>query len=324
MHRKIIVLTITAVMTAVSLVGASVASAATEVGSACTGDRAEPPPNTIVQLASTSNPSLVSPIQQAGVITKWKVAVIAYPGGISEKLKVLRPAGVNTFTTVGESTTQAVVSGLNTFDTRIPVQAGDRIGASSPLAVIYCEAVSAPTDVLGVALGDTGVGSTTTFAEQPKGQLSLAAIVEPDGDGDGYGDETQDLCPQNAAFQVPCPVVTLSTSRTVRKGLVKVLVTADLQATVTVAGTVKLGKGKTAKLKGGTQVVAPGTIATFTLLFTQKLKEKLKALSSKQSLPLSISVTAPNPVGSASSKTLKANLKGQKKPRKKGKGKPKA
>jgi hypothetical protein len=321
MKRKLTAIAAAASLSLVAL-GASSASAATEVGSACTGDRAETPPNTVVQLASTTNPALVTPIQQAGVITKWKVNVIPYPGGVSEKLKVLRPAGGNNFTVVGESSMQPIVGGMNTFDTRVPVQAGDRIGASSPLAVIYCEAISSPTDVLGVFVGDAPPGSTATFAEEPKGQLSLAAIVEPDADGDGFGDETQDACPQNAAFQVPCPVAVLSATKTVKKGLAQVLVTSNIQASVTVSGKVGLGKGKTAKLNGGTQIVAPGTLATFTLLFTQKLKAKLKELSRKQSLTLRLSVTAPNPVGDPTVKTLKTKLRGQKKPpRKKAKAK---
>lgn len=37
------------------------------------------------------------------------------------------------------------------------------------------------------------------------GELLVAAVVEPDSDGDGFGDETQDGCPTQASAQGPCP-----------------------------------------------------------------------------------------------------------------------
>lgn len=40
---------------------------------------------------------------------------------------------------------------------------------------------------------------------------NVAATIEPDGDGDGFGDETQDGCPSNAARSDDCvkPEVTI-------------------------------------------------------------------------------------------------------------------
>lgn len=321
MRKKSIGVIIAAAM-AVSLLGASSASAATAVGSNCVGDRAEVPASTLVQLASPTSPSSAS-VPVAGVITKWGVNVIPYPGGISEKLKVLRPAGGNNFTTVGESTMQPIVSGQNTFDTRIPVQVGDHLGGNSPLGVIYCATGTTPADLIGATPGDTGGGSTAAYPPAAEGVLALSATIEPDADNDGFGDETQDKCPQNASFQVPCPVVKLSASAVVKKGLATILVTSDIQASVKVAGKVRLGKGKTAKLNGGTQIVVPGTLSKFIMLFPGNLKARLKELSRKQSLTLNISVTATNPVGAPSTRKIKAKLRGQKKPSRKGKGKAK-
>jgi hypothetical protein len=315
LHRQIRITAAVAAVAAASLIVASAASAATAAGNTCTGDRAEPTPATLVQLSSTSDPASVT-VPVSGVITKWGVNVISYPGGISEKLKVLRPAGGHSFTTVGESTVQPIAGGSNSFETRIPVQAGDHLGAFSPLETIFCEESSAPTDVLGILAGDTPLGSTGIFAEEPMGQLAVSATVEPDADGDGVGDETQDKCPQSAAVQVACPTVTLSASASVKKSSTSVLVTDNVQSSVTVAGSVKLGKGKSAKLSGGTQVVAPGAFAKFTLPFSGKLKSALQKLSRKQSLTLTLSATAPNLVGAPSSKTLKVKLKGQAKPKK--------
>jgi hypothetical protein len=317
MKKKFIGALATALL-ALAAFGSTSASAATAVGSNCTGDSAEVPTATLVQLSSPTSPSSAS-VPVAGVVTKWGVNVIPYAGGISEKLKVLRPAGGNNFTTVGESTSQPIVSGQNTFDTRIPVQVGDHLGANSAVSVIYCVAGSTPADLIGAAAGDTSNGSTADFPPATEGVLALSATVEPDGDGDGFGDETQDQCPQNAAVQIPCPVVKLSVSSLVKKTFARVLVTSNIQAPVTVKGTVNLGKGRKAKLNGGTQIVVPGTIAKFTILFPAALKERLKELSRKQSVRLALAVTAPNIVDKPTTKRLKVKVKGQKKPARKGK-----
>jgi hypothetical protein len=44
------------------------------------------------------------------------------------------------------------------------------------------------------------------FLDQPV-EVAYNADVEPDADQDGYGDETQDLCPTSATTALPCPVL---------------------------------------------------------------------------------------------------------------------
>ena len=52
-----------------------------------------------------------------------------------------------------------------------------------------------------LALGQGPKASTG----EPTGQLLVQAVIEPDADRDGYGDETQDACPANAQRQAaPC------------------------------------------------------------------------------------------------------------------------
>ncbi|HST68137.1 MAG TPA: hypothetical protein VLI94_00590 [Solirubrobacterales bacterium] len=304
---------------AISLLGATGATAATEIGNNCTGNRAEPPGSTLVQLSSVNPSSLAAP--HDGVLTKWKVNVIPYPGGISEKVKVLRPApgAPNTFTAVGESTLQPILGGANSFDTRIPVLAGDRIGAFSPMSTIWCMGTGSPANVMGVVAEDVAIGAAATFppATDPEAQESLvamSAVIEPDADKDGFGDETQDACPQSATSQAPCPVVSVSTSTQVRKGSVTVVVTPSTQATVTVKGVAKLAKGKKAKLNGGTQILAPGLLGKFRLGFTKALKNKLKELPPKRSVKLNVTISGTSVSGAVTTKTLKVKLKGQAKP----------
>ena len=304
-----------AVLSAIAIVGPSTASAATEFGDNCTGNEVtEGEPLTLFALTATGSPlPLTAP--SAGVITKWKSNLIPVPVTVPQTLKVLRQTGPNTVQVIGESSGN-IAGGANTFDARIPVQAGDRLGlfGSSPFGVLLCE--GPPNNRLGGFLGGGSVGSNSTFVElEAEARIPASAILEPDADNDGFGDATQDKCPQNAAVQTPCPVVALSVSATARKNLANVLVTSSSQATVKVAGTVNLGKGRKAKISGGTQIVTPGAIAKFTLLFPQKLKAKLKELSRKQFLWLRLNASAPNVVGPATVRKLKVKLKGQAKPK---------
>jgi hypothetical protein len=255
------------------------------------------------------------------VITSWtfRTNLSLPPSTLSQALKVFRSTGAPTqYQVIGESAASLISTGTNTFNTRIPVQAGDFLGASGTYSgtvfTFYC-ITGNPADRYAFFLGSPTQGSTVNSIAEGEGVLSpVTAKVEPDADGDGFGDETQDKCPQSASLQTPCPVAALSVSSVVRKGFVRVLVTSTTQASVKVAGTVKLGKGKKAKLSGSTQVVVPGTIAKFTLIFPAGLKSKLKELSHKQSLQLVLKATAPNVAAGPTVRTLKVKVKGQKKP----------
>lgn len=50
----------------------------------------------------------------------------------------------------------------------------------------------------------TGSGARGSTA--PTGELLVAATIEPDADGDGFGDETQDQCPSQKTTQGACDV----------------------------------------------------------------------------------------------------------------------
>jgi hypothetical protein len=300
----------------VSLASVSTASAATEFGDSCTANEAVESPITLFEINGAGNP-LPTAAPSAGVITAWKVNLVPAPVTIPQTLKVLRPnLGAKTVQVVGEAS-GSVTGGSNTFPARISVQAGDRLGLfdGGTYGPLLCELPGAST--LGGFEGGPGVGSSVPFVEIPvEARVPVSAVVEPDADGDGYGDETQDQCPQSATTQAPCPVVALSAVSAVKKSLATISVTTNTQATVTVAGVVKLGKGKSAKSSGGTQIIAPGTLGKFVLLFPQKLKTALKALPKKRSLTLTVTASAPNVVGAPTVKTLKLHLKGQAKPKK--------
>jgi hypothetical protein len=220
--------------------------------------------------------------------------------------------------------------GSNTFPTRIPVQTGDLLGeaglatdgAESKPAVEFCETLGAG-DVIGATGTNGAVGTPVLVIEEGlKLGVPITVAVEPDADGDGYGDETQDQCPTDATTQGPCPVkaappappaaapITLSAAAAAKKDLVTVTVTASAQANVTVGGTVKLGKGKSATLDGQTQIVSPGALAKFTIPFPGKLAKALKQLPKSKKLTLSLTAGGPG----ATSTGITVKLAGQKKP----------
>lgn len=314
MRKRLAAIVIGAMATLAGL-GPTSASAATEFGDPCsaTGGIME---DTFVQLSKNpgSPPSLAAP--SSGVITSWRVNVALPLSGKTypSKLDVFRPAGgAKSFTLVGQSSQGIVGQGANSFPTRIPVQAGDRLGfAGGGNVEWYCE-TGDPLDVLGyVEKGDVPLGGTQTFPAEAAGlQEAVSAVIEPDADNDGFGDETQDKCPQSAATQAACPVVTLNVSAAAQKKLVTLLITGPVAANVTVNGVVSLGKGKKAKLKGGTKAVTPGAFTKFKLRFTSALIKRLEELPPSKKLTLKVTTSAPNVIGAPTTKVIKVKLKGQ-------------
>ena len=143
----------------------------------------------------------------AGVITSWSVRNAV--GTIA--LRVLRQRGNYVpgelhATNVSESADR---TGSNadavpqTFATRQPVKAGDYLGvvlqASSRVGA-YAGAGD-DDDNFEVPSGDVDVDDTIPDQYE---QL-LQVEVEPDADGDNYGDETQDACPTNRFTSGVCP-----------------------------------------------------------------------------------------------------------------------
>ncbi|HEX6666235.1 MAG TPA: hypothetical protein VF081_06535 [Solirubrobacterales bacterium] len=312
MRKRFATGALTAVMTA-ALFGASGASAATEVGSNCTPTGAEE--LTFTQISQVG--PLPTTVPAAGVISQWRTSFPAEgeplpPDLFTATLKVFRALSGPFFQVVGESSAGSLRSGTNTFLTRIPVQAGDRLGLIGSPFTLYC-ITGNPGDVIGFSeFFSSSVGGIQEFETDNGYQTPVLAVVEPDVDGDGYGDETQDKCPQSAAYHVPCPIVTITAvTSPPGKGAVTVLAATSLGAPVTVKGTVKLGKGKQAKLSAPGQTLTPGTITRFKLNFSGPLKKKLKEMKPSQSLQLSITADATNVAGQVSTTTAKAKLKGQ-------------
>jgi hypothetical protein len=197
------------------LAAAAPASAAEQLGA--TGNAGNCMANrTYVTAASNGIPDYIA--SAPGVITSWRAAADG-PGVIWQFL-VLRPDS-GTAPPYGYTPTQAdidreltVTNGVNTFTgLHIPIAANETIGVvvvDAPGNDGGCLSVRATNgnrfqDLAGAP--PLGISSNYS-APGPPGDnvnLNLAATVEPDADGDRFGDETQDQCPTNAALQTACP-----------------------------------------------------------------------------------------------------------------------
>ena len=192
---------------AIGLVGLSTAqagSAATQLGETFT-------PSGTFCGGNFTNFQTTSPGGQyvvpfSGVITSWSYEANATgPTGLKLKVGRLVPPPVS-IRIVGESGLEIpTLSATRTFATRITVQRDDLIGTYQPTSA-QCKR-PATGYIRYFTGGDPGVGTATAFGPDPGNpvQLDLAATLEPDADADGFGDETQDLCPTDAATQSQCP-----------------------------------------------------------------------------------------------------------------------
>jgi hypothetical protein len=158
------------------------------------------------QHANVTGPSYRVPAG-GGVITSWTTGG-GPSDGLRARLEVVRE-GSSSPAVVGEGNLETGVPKLNpyTFPTRIPVQGGDTLGleTDSSLASICTLALGSAGDLLDGG-SDPGPGNAFASLGTPdQGVLNVAAGVEPDADHDGFGDESQDSCPSEAAVHSgPC------------------------------------------------------------------------------------------------------------------------
>jgi hypothetical protein len=175
----------------------------------------------------------VAPTQ--GVITQLRGTLGMAAGVMS--LKVIRPSGP----TVLGSTAQFTVTTPGTVasqDVRVPVQAGDALGMWIGTDTLCArEAPGTPITVSTPAPDQQSGAITSPSAPTSNFELAVAATMEPDVDGDEFGDETQDSCP---------------TEPTVHEGAC--VVDAKLTATATPA-TIEVGDVSVVDMS----VAAPGT-----------------------------------------------------------------
>jgi hypothetical protein len=183
------------------LVATALAASASPAGAAVTIGQLDPAPGTsfICGLAgadwaqptvTSGNPYVVPGI---GTITSWSHN--AGPGdGRMLGMKIFRKvADPGTYLVVGHAGPHALAAGtLNVFPARIPVQPGDVLGVNQPNGTqSWCLTMVSGDSTL-LRSGSLADGEQGTFSPFANHRLNVSAVVEPDCDGDGLGDETQD------------------------------------------------------------------------------------------------------------------------------------
>jgi len=322
-------------MALATLFAATSASAAVEAGSNCPSIDIEASYSWFnIKHGEGAALPVAAPI--SGVVTKWRVDATTYTGATSELLKVIRPtADTYEFQIVGESHVELIQpEAVNVYDARIPVNAGDFFGVTGFPVNLGCS-TSSSDDHLAYIAGNPQVGTTQTFSITSGLQASVTAFVEPDADGDGYGDETQDHCPEDPGLQGACPppaAVSLAVSSKVRKRSILLRVSSDGEASVDVFGQVgwnfqpkrtthgrrtraHASKKKGVKrlivgLDGPTKRVAPGALTRFNIRLPKPVLLRLSRLSRRQSVRAKITLRATNPAGIQKNTRVRVKLRG--------------
>ena len=152
----------------------------------------------------------------AGVITKFRVRAYAVdqPGTVTLRVgDISRPnpadqtTAVATVTGTGPTVPIPVIDDPETpireFGAQLPIKQGQHLelDPSASVSAVYASSGSKFTYIFAPPLveGQGARGSSDVTEE-----LLVAATIEPDADGDGFGDETQDQCPSQPGTQGQC------------------------------------------------------------------------------------------------------------------------
>ena len=144
-----------------------------------------------------------SPI--SGVVVRWRLRKGSDPGG-TVRLRILRETSATQWKFLRSSGSSPIgsVAGTYSFEARVPISQGDHIGVDRPdgLDGVFRAATGAVSHLFTPTPSDD---ATVTGSERDGRELLINADVEPDADGDAYGDRTQDLCPTDPFVQGFCP-----------------------------------------------------------------------------------------------------------------------
>jgi hypothetical protein len=135
---------------------------------------------------------------------------------------MFRPTGVaTTKTIIGKSALTSLVPNTPmTFPARIPVVAGDQLGIQSKniLGRFTCAFAGVAGDSYSWSTDDPDTTDTFVGGAPINGnRWNISAALEPDLDKDGYGDLSQDLCPQSSTTQAACPAPDVTVTKAPKK-----------------------------------------------------------------------------------------------------------
>jgi hypothetical protein len=196
---------------------ATAACSGTLFGSDLQGERSTSPVSGGLRVQTTvGGASTAAPFD--GVVVRWRVLdgqsgsyrarVVAPKEFISPftKFTVLHSSAVESVT----APTQALLSKISTFQTRLPIPAGAYVG----LAGGHTQGFQASSGAATYVDGEDGADGIAVLGTNHTGTVLYDADIEPDADHDGYGDVTQDECPSDASTQGACPPLPLPATKT--------------------------------------------------------------------------------------------------------------
>ncbi len=168
-----------------------------------------------------------------GVVVRWRIKVADNVSPVA--LRITRPGDSAIRSGAGTGpTVTPTANATSTFEVRLPIQFGDTVGIDccNPTALeAFAMTPDASYELWLPRLEDAG--PTAPFFSSPNedSELLVNADIEPDADGDGFGDESQDLCPTDAAKQTDCDppetTITKDAPKKTNKSKVKFKFTSD-------------------------------------------------------------------------------------------------
>jgi hypothetical protein len=242
-----------------------------------------------------------------GVLTSWRFHSSGDSAAGAVRLKIFRYTGPDlVFKVLAESSLKTLEPDTAyDFKERIPVDQGDLLGLTAVGdAEVGITVPGTPQNQLAqFGGGDIPPGETgTATIAWPDLRPSVAATVEPDADGDGFGDATQDKCPVDRTTQAVCQFSFGSLKKNKKRG------TAVLPVTVPGAGTLSLSGRGVAGQQASTGSRAVASASTVKLVVKGKGKKK-KTLNETGKVKLNLAITYTPTGGDPSTKSMKVKLK---------------
>ncbi|MDQ4041867.1 MAG: hypothetical protein M3141_08980, partial [Actinomycetota bacterium] len=149
-------------------------------------------------------------VTKKGVIVRWRLG--SGDGNARVTLRTLaRVDNTSTYVGMGTGPERTTVVGVNVFEgERLPVQPGQFLGIDDEDGARVFTVAPAGVGVrFWLPKLQDGAPPRAISGHNDARELELNADLEPDADSDGFGDETQDGCPDDPALQAaPCAVGT--------------------------------------------------------------------------------------------------------------------
>jgi hypothetical protein len=315
------------------LCSTSSAELPTEFGDRCVADDSEAGWTVIGVGNGGADPLFRSSLapEESGVITRWRIEVAPGAGSLQQQLLALQPVDEQADRLLGESALETVVEGANEFSTRIPIPEYAHIGLRGPVGTYFCDKETGHQ--AGIVDEPFAVGEAGKFDVGLDTGVPTTVFVEPDRDGDGYGDVSQDLCTTRTKYHELCPVASFRAGRTKVKRRA-VLVDTEIHVTTRIyaAPIVEVrARGSWAERRRGTPAhgglftISTGPVevpvelgSTFRLPLPKRVVGRLARMPRNEFIALRLHAAVVNGQEVASrefSRSWTVKLRGRKKPR---------